>query len=102
MASYRNFGIPDFNKKPRLQVANAIAISPGSNSSEISKAMEKISEMNQLMAQHQIAQQRTLQALLYQQEQSSESQEASQRIQSQALRVLTDATKQRGFDAMFN
>ena len=65
MPSYRNFGIPGFNKQLTLQDMNAMAISTGSNSLEMSKGMEKISEMNQLMAQHQIAQQRTLQALLY-------------------------------------
>ena len=49
-----------------------------------------------------MTQQKTLQALLYCQEQSSEVQEASQRIQSQALMALTEATQQRGFDPLFN
>ena len=40
--------------------------------------------------------------LLYCQEQSSEVQEASQRIQSQALMALTKATQQRGFNSLFN
>ena len=65
---------------------------------EISRAMEKILETNQLLAQQQMAQQKALQALLYHQEQTSEVQEASQRIQSQALM----ATQQRGFDPLFN
>ena len=77
-------------------------ISAGSNNSEISRAMEKISETNQLLAQQQVAQQNALQALLYCQEQSSEVQEVSQRIQSQALMALTEATQQRGFDPLFN
>ena len=63
--------------------------------------MEKISETNHLMAQ-QIAQQRALQALLLQQEQSNENQEIAQRVQTQALRALTYATKQRGFNALFS
>ena len=76
--------------------------STDSNNTEISRAMEKISETNQLLAQQQMAQQRVLQALLYCQEQSSEVQEASQRIQSQALMALTEATQQRGFNPLFN
>ena len=64
--------------------------------------MEKISETNQLLAQQQMVQQRALQALLHHQEQSSEVQEASQRIQSQALVALTELTQQRGFDPLFN
>ena len=48
------------------------------------------------MAQQLIVQQRILQALQCCQEQSNKAQEVSQRIQSQALRALTDATKQRG------
>ena len=79
-----------------------MSVSTGSNHSEISKAMEKISEMNQLLAQQQMAQQKTLQALLYHQEQTSKVQKASQRIQSQALMALTEATQQRGFDPLFN
>ena len=55
--------------------------------------MENISEINQLLAQQQMAQQRTLQALLHHQEQTSEVQEASQKIQSQALMALTEATQ---------
>ena len=49
-----------------------------------------------------MAQQKALQVLLYCQEQTSEVQEASQRIQSQALMALTKATQQRGFDPLFN
>ena len=63
--------------------------------------MEKISETNQLMVQQQIAQQRALQALLLHQEQSNENQEIAQRVQTEALRALTDATEQRGFDTLF-
>ena len=77
-------------------------MSTGSNHLEISRAMEKISETNQLLAQQQMAQQKALQALLYHQEQTSEVQEASERIQSQALMALTEATQQRGFDPLFN
>ena len=62
-----------------------MSASTGSNHLEISRAMEKISETNQLLAQQQMAQQKTLQALLYHQEQTSKVQEASQRIQSQVL-----------------
>ena len=54
------------------------------------------------MAQQQITQQRTLQALILHQEQSNETQESTQRVQTQALRALADATEQRGFDALFN
>ena len=63
--------------------------------------MEKISETNQLLAQQQMVQQRALQALLHRQEQSSEVQEALQRIQSQALVALTEVAQQRGFDPLF-
>ena len=41
-------------------------------------------------------------ALLLHQEQSNKTQEAAQRVQTQALRALADATKQRGFDALSN
>ena len=91
-----------YNKLTELQDINVTSVSTGSYHSEISKAMEKISEMNQLLAQQQMAQQKTLQALLYHQEQTSKVQEASQRIQSQALMALTEATQQRGFDPLFN
>ena len=91
-----------YNKSTELQGINITSVSTGSNHSEISKAMEKISETNQLLAQQQMAQQKTPQALLYHQEQTSEVQEASQRIQSQALMALTEATQQRGFDPLFN
>ena len=64
--------------------------------------MEKISETNQLLAQQQMAQQKTLQVLLYGQEQTREVQEALQRIQSQALLALTKATQQRGLHPLFN
>ena len=91
-----------YNKLTELQDINVTSVSTGSNHSEISKAMEKISEMNQLLAQQQMAQQKTQQALLYHQEQTSKVQEASQRIQSQALMALTEATQQIGFDPPFN
>ena len=79
-----------YNKLTELQGINVMSVSTGSNHSEISKAMEKILETNQLLAQQQMAQQKTLQALLYRQEQTSE--ETLQRIQSQALMALTEAT----------
>ena len=59
-------------------------------------------ETNQLLAQQQMAHLKALQALLYCQEQTGKVQEASQRIQSQALMALTKATQQRGFDPLFN
>ena len=49
-----------------------------------------------------MVQQKALQALLHHQDQSSEAQEASQRIQSQALVALTEIAQQRGFDSLFN
>ena len=81
---------------------NITSASTGSNHSEISRAMERILETNQLLAQQQMAQQKALQALLYHQEQTSKVQEASQRIQSQAIMALTEATQQRGFDPLFS
>ena len=90
------------NKLTRLQNVNIMSVSAGSNNSEISRAMEKILETNQLLAQQQVSQQNALQALLYHQEQSSKVQEASQRIQSQALMALSKATQQREFDPLFN
>ena len=91
-----------YNKSTELQGINITSIPTGSNHSEISKAMEKISEMNQLLAQQQMAQQKTLQALLYHLEQTSKVQEELQRIQRQTLMALTEATQQRGFDPLFN
>ena len=90
------------NKPLKLQDQNVTNVLTGSNTSEISRAMENISETNQLLAQQQMVQQRALQALLHHQEQSSEAQEASQRIQSQALVALTEVAQQRGFDPLFN
>ena len=84
----------EYNKQTGLQDTNMTSVSTGSNHSEISKAMEKISETNQLLAQQKMTQQRMLQALLYHQEQASEIQEASQRVQSQALMALMEATQQ--------
>ena len=91
-----------YDKPTRLQNGNMNTASVNSNSSEISRAMEKFLETNQLMAQQQITQQKALQALLLCQEQSNETQEAAQRAQTQGLRALADATEQRGFDALFN
>ena len=99
---YSNAGNTGYNKLTGLQDINMTLASTGSNHSEISRAMEKISETNQLLAQQQMAQQKALQALLYRQEQTSKVQEALQRIQSQALMALTKATQQRGFDLLFN
>ena len=90
------------NKPSKLQDQNVTNVLTGSNTSEISRAMKKISETNQLLAQQQMVQQRALQALLHHQEQSSEAQEVSQRIQSQALVALTEVEQQRGFDLLFN
>ena len=56
------------NKPLKLQDQNVTNVSTGSNTSEISRAMEKISETNQLLAQQQMVQQRALQALLHCQE----------------------------------
>ena len=82
------------NKLAGLQDVNIMIASAGSNNTEISREMEKILEINQLLALQQMAQQRGLQVLLYRQEQSSKVQEASQRIQSQVLMALTEATQQ--------
>ena len=49
-----------YDKPIRLQDGNVTTASVNSNSSEISRAMEKISETNQPMAQQQITQQRAL------------------------------------------
>ena len=61
----------EHNKPAGLQGINITTASANSNNIEISRAMEKILETNQLLAQQQMAQQRALQALLYHQEQSS-------------------------------
>ena len=98
---YEDARVLERNKPLKLQDQNVTNVSAGSNTSEISRTMEKISETNQLLAQ-QMVQQRALQALLHCQEQSSEVQEALQRIQSQALVALTDVAQQRGFDLLFN
>ena len=82
----------------RLQDMNASTASVNSNSSEISRAIET----NHLMAQQQMAQQSMLQALLLQHEQSNETQEIAQRVQTQTIRALTDTTEQRGFNALFS
>ena len=99
---YEDARVLEGNKPSKLQDQNVTYVLTGSNTSEISRAMEKISETNQLLAQQQMVQQRAMQALLYHQEQSSEVQEASQRIQSQALVALTEVAQQRGFDPLFN
>ena len=74
LASYEEFGDQVHQKSVGLQDANIMSASVNSNSSEISRAMEKITETNQLMVQ-QAEQQRALQALLMHQEQSNENQE---------------------------
>ena len=82
LTSYGQIRDQKHNKSTRIQEANISTASITSNSSEISRAMEKISETNHLIAQQQIAQQRVLQALLLQQEQSNENQEIVQRVQT--------------------
>ena len=99
---YEDARVLEGNKPLKLQDQNVTNVLTGSNTSEISRAMEKISETNKLLAQQQRVQQKALQALLHRQEQSSEAQEASQRIQSQALVALTEVAQQRGFDPLFN
>ena len=99
---YKGAKVLEGNKPSKLQDQNVTNVSTGSNTSEISRAMEKISETNQLLAQEQVVQQKALQALLHHQKQSSEAQEASQRIQSRALFALTEIAQQRGFDLLFN
>ena len=102
LTTHGRFGSQENSKPMRLPDINASTASVNSNHSEISRAIEKISETNHLMAQQQMAQQRMLQALLLQQEQSNETQEIAQSVQTQTIRASTDATKQRGFDALFN
>ena len=80
LASYKEFGNQVHQKSVKLQDANITSASMNSNSSEISRAMEKITETNQLMVQQQAKQQRVLQALLMHQEQSNENQEITQRV----------------------
>ena len=75
LTSYGQIEDQKHNKSTRIQEANISTALITSNSSEISRAMVKISETNQLMAQQQIAPQRALQALLLHQEQSKENQE---------------------------
>ena len=99
---YEDARVLEGNKPSKLQDQNVTNVSTGSNTSEISRAMEKISETNQLLAQQQMVQQKALQALLHCQEQSSEAQEASQRIHIEALVALTEVAQQRGFDPLFN
>ena len=99
---YEDARVLEGNEPLKLQDQNVTNVLTGSNTSEISRAMEKISETNQLLAQQQMVQQKALQALLHRQEQSSEAQEASQRIQSQTLVALTEVAQQRGFDLLFN
>ena len=64
LTSYGQIEDQKHNKSTRIQEVNVSTASITSNSSEISKAMEKISETNHLMAQQKIAQQRALQELL--------------------------------------
>ena len=69
---YEDAKVLEGNKPSKLQDQNVTNVSTGSNTSEISRAMEKISETNQLLAQQQVVQWKALQALLHHQEQSSE------------------------------
>ena len=87
LALYEEFGNQVHQKSVGLQDENITLASVNSNSSEISRVMEKITETNQLMVQQQAKQQRALQALLMHQEQSNENQEITQRVQVQALRA---------------
>ena len=59
---YSNTENTGYNKPTGLQDINLMSASTGSNHLEISRAMEKISETNQFLAQQQMAQQKTLQA----------------------------------------
>ena len=99
---YEGAKVLEGNKPLKLQDQNVTNVSTASSTSEISRALEKISETNQLLAQQQVVQQKALQALLHCQDQSSEAQEASQIVQSQALVALTEIAQQRGFDLLFN
>ena len=51
---YEDAKVLEGNKPSKLQDQNVTNISTGSNTSEISRAMEKISETNQLLAQQQM------------------------------------------------
>ena len=82
LASYEEFGNQVHQKSVGLQDVNITSALVNSNSSEISRVMEKITETNQLMVQQQAKQQRALQALLMHQEQSNENQEITQRVQA--------------------
>ena len=64
LTTHGRFGSQENSKLMRLPDIKASTASVNSNSSEISKVIEKISETNHLMAQQQMTQQRTLQALL--------------------------------------
>ena len=64
LTSYGQIRDKKLNKSTRAQEVNISTASITSNSSEISRAMEKISETNHLLTQQQITQQRALQALL--------------------------------------
>ena len=63
LASYKGFGNQVYSKPMRLQDGNSITDSVSSNNSEISRAMEKTSEVNQLMAQQQTVQQKDVTAI---------------------------------------
>ena len=54
LASHGEFKNQGYDKPTRLQDGNGTTASVNSSSSEISRAMEKILETNQLMAQQQI------------------------------------------------
>ena len=102
LASHGEFKNQGYYKPTRLQDGNVTTAPVNSNSSEISRAMEKILETNQIMAKQQITQQRVLLALLLHQKQSNETQEAAQIVQTEALRALANATEQRGYYTLFN
>ena len=51
---YKDARVLEGNKPLKLQDQNVTNVSTGSNTSEISRAMEKISETNQLLAQQQM------------------------------------------------
>ena len=59
LASYKEFENKVHQKSVRPQDVNITSASVNSNSSEISRVMEKITETNQLIAQQQVEQQGT-------------------------------------------
>ena len=95
---HRQVNIIGTNQRPKTQQIHKDTGSKYINSLDNFKQLRNIQsngETNHLMAQQQIAQQRALQALLLYQEQSNENEEIAKRVQTQALKALTDATEQR-------